>query len=284
MKDTLFYRWLSRSPNYVSAFGLWTGLKLLLSLERQKLPNHSDNTRSVTVPGLPHPLTLRDCRGDRAIFWQCFVARQYRLDRFPQTRRLMQAYEQAVGAGMRPVIIDGGGNIGLGAIWFAEAFPQAVVVSVEPDKRNFDILQRNTQPYGERIVPVRGAVTAQGGRFVIDNPQAGPSSFRTRPAREDEKVDALDGYTIPDLVALGGGDAPFIVKLDIEGGQKPLFEGQTDWLANPHLVIMELDDWLFPWGGTSRPFFRAISSYPYDYLLAGENIFCFRDASVGTSV
>ena len=277
MKNTLLYRWLSRSPNYVSAFGFWMGLKLLLSLERQKLPAHSDKTRSVTVPGLPHPITLRDCRGDRAIFWQCFVTRQYRLDHFPQTKRLMQAYEQAVAAGTRPVIIDGGGNIGLGAIWFAEAFPQAVIVSVEPDKRNFELLRRNTQPYGDRILPVRGAVTAQGGRFMIDNPEAGPSSFRTRPASEDETADALDGYTIPDLVALGGGEAPFIVKLDIEGGQKPLFEDQTDWLAKPYLVIMELDDWLFPWGGTSRPFFRAISGYPYDYLLAGENIFCFRD-------
>ena len=43
------------------------------------------------------------------------------------------------------------------------------------------------------------------------------------------------------------------------------------------LITLELDDWLMPWQGTSRNFFSCLSRYPFDYLLGGESIFCFRD-------
>ena len=33
-----------------------------------------------------------------------------------------------------------------------------------------------------------------------------------------------------------------------------------------------------PWRGSSRPFFQCVGQLPFDYLLRGENIFCFRDA------
>ena len=72
-------------------------------------------------------------------------------------------------------------------------------------------------------------------------------------------------------------DFPFIVKIDIEGGQGPLFETNTEWVKDTQLIALELEDWLFPWQGTSRSFFRCISRYSFDYLLGRENIFCFRD-------
>jgi len=43
------------------------------------------------------------------------------------------------------------------------------------------------------------------------------------------------------------------------------------------LLTLELDDWLMPWQGTSRSFFRCVSRYAFDYLIGGESIFCFRD-------
>ena len=69
----------------------------------------------------------------------------------------------------------------------------------------------------------------------------------------------------------------FIVKIDIEGAQKHLFSSNTNWIEHTHLIMLELDDWLLPWQGTSRTFFSALSAYPFDYLIRGEAIFCFRD-------
>ena len=77
---------------------------------------------------------------------------------------------------------------------------------------------------------------------------------------------------------LAGCAEPLIVKLDIEGAQQHLFASATGWVGRAHLITLELDDWLLPWRGSSRPFFRALAEHPYDYLLGGESVFCFRDA------
>ena len=55
-----------------------------------------------------------------------------------------------------PVILHAGGNIGLAAIWFARAFPKSVVISVEPERRNFALLTRNVAPLGQRVVRSSG--------------------------------------------------------------------------------------------------------------------------------
>ena len=70
-----------------------------------------------------------------------------------------------------------------------------------------------------------------------------------------------------------------IVKLDIEGSQKALFSSNTGWVGRSQLIILELDDWLLPWEGTSRPFFSCLSRYAFDYLMRGGNIFCFQVAA-----
>ena len=63
----------------------------------------------------------------------------------------------------------------------------------------------------------------------------------------------------------------------IEGAQVQVFRSGTDWTQRTRLIALELDDWLMPWKGTSRPFFSALAPQPYDYLIGGEAIFCFRD-------
>mgnify|MGYP000930999581 CR=1 FL=1 len=102
-----------------------------------------------------------------------------------------------------------------------------------------------------------------------------PPESASRP--RDEGPGAIPAYTIDDLCALGGTTDPLIVKLDIEGAQAQLFASNTDWVGRTALITLELDDWLMPWQGTSRNFFSCLSRYPFDYLLGGESIFCFRD-------
>ncbi|MDP3085859.1 MAG: hypothetical protein Q8N44_19505 [Rubrivivax sp.] len=77
----------------------------------------------------------------------------------------------------------------------------------------------------------------------------------------------------------GGARDPLIVKLDIEGSQVHLFKENTQWVARAGLITLELDDWLMPWAGMSQTFFACISQQSYEYLLGGESIFCFRNAS-----
>jgi FkbM family methyltransferase len=257
----------------------------LFAVERS-LPQVSDKVRDFNVPGYPNDIALRDASADHATFWQCLVERQYALEGFVHNQRLSEAYDAMVARGETPLIIDAGGNIGLAAIWFAETFPNAQIVSIEPEARNAALLRKNVAAYDDRVRVIEGALTAASDPVVITNPRAGAAGFQTAAANalpsEGETV-TVPGISVDDIAAGADAAAPFIVKIDIEGGEAAVFAGNTGWLADAHLLIMELHDWNLPWQGTSRPFFRAISTFDYDYQIKGENLFCFRDTGNGSN-
>ena len=273
-----FRRRLTRLPNYIRAFGMAEGLTLCVQVERP-LAVQSERLRRFSVSWAKGPIWLRDTMSDHATFWQCMVAQHYELGRFPHTQRLLDEYRRLVGEGKRPLIIDGGGNIGLSAIWFAVKFPRAQILVLEPDEANFNVLTQNIAPYRDCVQPIRGGIWPRPDRLVIDNPASGAAAYRVRPAEQGDRTEAR-GFTISELLTSSNHTEALIVKLDIEGSQKVLFEENTDWVRHCHLIILELDDWQYPWHGTSRSFFKCISQYPFEYLISGEHIFCFRDFTV----
>ena len=262
---------LLRYPNYIKSFGLLDGLRLASGIERF-LPQKSEVTRSFRVPGYSQPFILRDCVADHAAFWQCIVRQQYDLTQFPHTAYLRTRYENLLAAGRTPVILDLGANIGLSAMVFAEAFPRAHVLAVEPEAQNFALLTRNAAPYGSRIRPLQGAVWPHEEKLAILNPQSGAMSFRIGTTTSDTGIVA---YTVHSLMRIAGDTEALIVKMDIEGAQKSLFAENTGWIEHVDAILLELDDWLFPWQGTSVPFFRAMSKHSFEYLMNGENLVCF---------
>jgi hypothetical protein len=68
---------------------------------------------------------------------------------------------------------------------------------------------------------------------------------------------------------------PFIFKIDIEGGESDLFKKDFEWVDSFPMLVIELHDWMLPFQGSSRSFFKAISAYDFDIVYRGENIFCF---------
>ena len=266
-----------RLPKYLKRFGGGAGLRLATAIEREQ-PEERRRRVAHRVPGFDAPVYLRRTVSDHSIFWQCLVMQQYDLDRFPHTRRLDEAYRAELATGRSPVIVDCGANIGLSALWLARRFPRATIVAVEPEADNFAMLQANTAHLGERVRCVQGGVWSETTPLKIDNPGSGSAAFRVRPARADEEG-TVAAYSIDDLHRQGGDGMLLAVKLDIEGSQATLFQANTDWVGRAHLITLELDDWLIPWAGTSRSFFSCLSAHPFEYLLGGESVFCFRDAS-----
>ena len=276
------YRLISKVPNYVRRFGFLHGLRLLVQIEKWgQLPQKSDRVAAYKVPGYVSPIYLRNCVGDHAIFWQCLVMNQYDFSQFPQSQRLHERYSILVETGAAPVIIDCGGNIGLSAIWFAEQFPKATIYCIEPEQSNFLMLQRNVQRFDGRVVAVKGGIWSEPGTLDIVNPDSGPSAFRVQLQDKPSTENTIRCYTINELLSEANTTEPLIVKIDIEGAQADLFSKNTSWVRSSNLIILELDDWQLPWQGTSRNFFKCLSSHPFDYLLGGESIFCFNDKAAG---
>lgn len=271
----ILVRLIFRAPNYIRCFGVWRGLILLFRVER-KLPAFSDKVRRYRVPGYRDPFYLRDSVADHATFRQCLVMQQYDFRRFPQRDRLLRAYRDMVSRQETPLIIDCGANIGLATRWFAEIFPDARIVAVEPDAQNFGMLTLNTESLGDRVVRLRGGIWNSSARLVIANPEAAAAAFQVREL-ETSADEGMRAYTVAEICEMYGAAAPLIVKLDIEGAQAAVFRSNTAWVENTGLITLELDDWLIPWGGTSRNFFATVSQYPYEYLIRDESVFCFRD-------
>ncbi len=271
-----FYRILSKSPNYIRQFGVFKGIGLLFALER---PTQKESTEVgiYNVPGFSYPIYLRNTISDRSIFWQNVVRHQYDARGFSDHYgQLYKTYLSILESDQTPLIIDCGGNIGLSVLYYAQEFPRARIIVVEPNEENYKILVKNIQPYCDKVTPLKGGVWNESGKLRISNPDAGSAGFQV----EISDVGTITAYTIDEICAMAGVSAPFVVKIDIEGAQKQLFASNTDWVKNTQLIAIELEDWLLPWQGTSQSFFRTVSQYPFEYLMSGDTLFCFRNPQV----
>ena len=87
-----------------------------------------------------------------------------------------------------------------------------------------------------------------------------------------EKVEAL---SIPTLMRRYGLDWIDILKVDIEGAEKELFESAPGWIDKVQTVMIELHDRLKP--GCTDSFNRATADFTVSQT-KGENIFRSRAA------
>lgn len=85
----------------------------------------------------------------------------------PARERLERAYSAILSRGRRPVIVNGGGYIGLSAIWFARAWPEAKVVSIEPDPANLELLRGNLDGRAGHTI-IAAALGSTPGSVVLD--------------------------------------------------------------------------------------------------------------------
>ncbi len=107
---------------------------------------------------------------------------------------------------------------------------------------------------------------------VVD-PGQGYWGYRTQPTKENTQ-DSVVCITINDLYKRYRPTCfPFIVKIDIEGGEADLFSGNTEWVERTPILIIELHDWLIPKSLSSRPFLRCISRLNRDFLYLGEDVY-----------
>jgi tRNA G46 methylase TrmB len=86
---------------------------------------------SIQLKKLKHPVLLRKNTTDIPTFNEVFYWGEYAFDipKAPET------------------IVDCGANIGLASVYFANRFPNAKIIAIEPEQSNFEMLQKNAAPY-----------------------------------------------------------------------------------------------------------------------------------------
>jgi len=227
--------------------------------------------------------------GDTGVIDQIFRNRDYEIAGTEQGKRLV-AYHNAISKSQTSLIIDAGANIGASVVWFLSRWPNCFVFGIEPDGENHKILSVNTA--GLNCYNFLGAVSNIDGEVALCDPGRSDWGFMTRKIDSEGCQDNSSGKAAivpsisPDSILQHNatqGLCPFIFKVDIEGGEAALFDGECSWLSKFPLLIIELHDWMLPFSGSSKPFLKAMADNEFDILHRGENIFAFNRTILGNA-
>lgn len=173
------------------------------------------------------------------------------------------------------MIVDGGGNIGCAAIYYAKTYPDAQIYSLEPDKENFQLLTFNTVFY-PNIHPIQSGLWGKETFLQVEDPKRGKWGLMTSEATT-EVPESFKSTTISKILSESGFEEIDILKLDIEGAEKEVFSAPDvdEWLSKVKVLTIELHDRFKR--GCSYAFFKVMSKYKWFLAQRGENLIFIRE-------
>jgi FkbM family methyltransferase len=147
------------------------------------------------------------------------------------------------------LVVDAGGYIGAAAIAFSRMYPEARIVTIEPSLENFAVLSENVQPIAS-ITAINAALVGPGIASVKLFNRRRQDGFTTVEHPADNPAPELLGevraISLGEIRALFPDKELRLLKLDIEGGEKALFEQPESGLAEIEFIFVELHDRILP--------------------------------------
>jgi FkbM family methyltransferase len=194
-------------------------------------------------------------------------------------RNLLIKHMKAVlDRGNQPIIVDAGSNVGYSALYFAEMYPDAVVLAVEPSIDAFQQTRRNCA-INKRIKPVHAALWLHDGGVEILGTTSSSWSNRVQDADGPNRVASM---RLEQLLTLVPQAELVLLKLDIEGAEREVCQTSANIIRDTPCILVEPHDFKFPGAACLTPLFSAIAGKRVDTLLIGENLLLF-DADLGSA-
>lgn len=197
-----------------------------------------------------------------------FDKNEYGLEKIGRRDELAAQYAAIVAQNVAPLIIDCGAHCGIATKFFAETYPQARIVAVEPAEDNAALAREINN--GDRVTVLCAAVGSVDGTGSLER-QDRSFAHRVNGGTGGETRIVSINTLLDDERRRGA--RPFIVKIVIEGSEEDLFEGNTDWIDAFPLLIIELHDEMLPGQANARNFLREMGRRNRDFLYHGKNIF-----------
>lgn len=165
-------------------------------------------------------------------------------------------------------IVDCGAYVGYSSAYFLSLFPEARVIAVEPDKKNFQLLKQNLGPYGNRANAINAAVWASNIGVKVSEREIGEEGewvTTVRECNEGEQPD-LQAIDIETLLDRDGSEMIDILKIDIEGAERVLFSRDAHrWVDKVRAFAIELHN-----DECRQAFYGALGSEKFSYSTSGE--------------
>ncbi|MCA9054473.1 MAG: FkbM family methyltransferase [Planctomycetaceae bacterium] len=218
----------------------------------------SNSEFRLSAPDLQHTLVGRCSTSDIDVFRHVFVQCEYAcVADLPNCN----------------LILDCGANVGYSTCYFLSKYPSARVIAIEPDPENYSLLTRNVGPFGDRVQVLPVALWNAAGMLVLDDEpfrdgREWSRRVREPRARESSGIEALD---MQGLLQEVGASRVSLLKMDIEGAERLVFDGPVSWLNFIDAIAIELHD-----SDCESVFLRALRAQPFDVSRYGELTICRR--------
>ncbi|WP_210148437.1 FkbM family methyltransferase [Chryseobacterium scophthalmum] len=246
MRKKIYLKFKNFLP-YYNEYGFKEGYRLYKKLSSANLDN-------IHVFGIKHPINLRkNEESDIDVFKQVFIEKQYMPYQYKNPK----------------IIIDAGGNVGLFSVLMKNNFPDAKIITIEPDGDNFLMAEKNLKNYSDVKVLHKG-LWSNDVKLKIINEDASKWGIQVVEDNENGKIEAI---SINTLIKENNFDKIDLLKMDIEGSEKEVFsKNYENWLPKVKILVIELHDSMQK--DASRIFFETLNkTWPqYRLFVSGENL------------
>lgn len=141
-------------------------------------------------------------------------------------------------------VLDAGANAGFASSLFKLLWPDATVVSLEPDTSNFELLKANTKSF-KKVHALNAGLWGHRANItmVMKSSSHGNWGRVFREAQEGEE--GMPAYGVQDIADMLDIPAFDFVKIDIEGAEGMVFEPGNDfsWIGKARAVSLEIHDY-----------------------------------------
>ena len=172
------------------------------------------------------------------------------------------------------IIVDAGANIGTSSMYFAKRYPEAKIFAFEPERGNFDLLVKNTRKMNS-VVPIKAAIWGTTDRRTISKRQTGHWGYTMLDGGADSESTGQesDCITIDEFMQKFDIERIDLLKMDIEGGEKSVFENSSAWINAVDVISVELHDRICM--GCDRAFYLATKDFG-TFERHGEKVTAYR--------
>jgi len=224
----------------------------------------SNNIVQICRADYDHPIYLRNYTMDIWIYREIFEKNEYDFSVNKEPK----------------YIIDAGANIGMASIYFANKYKKAKIIAIEPEEENYKLLKLNTEKYTN--ITAKNAALWNISREIalfdvgIENIgfMVGTNVSSLKPSTKNFKQ-LIKTTTIDEIIHDFNIDFIDILKIDIEGAEKEVFESSKEWISKTRCIIAELHE--RKKRGCNKAFYKNIKSfdqvgmYGEDVYLSKEN-------------
>jgi FkbM family methyltransferase len=258
---------LSKKPNYLELLGRGQAeklLKIFSDIENGKYDK--EKFYSLHLKGMKYPIYIRSIKADMQSFINTFI----------------EPYlEPKPYFGNMQFIIDAGANIGYTASLFANYWPSCKIISIEPDRENYEFTIKNTVHY-RNVKVLNAALWDKNTQLCIEAGQE--DGFVVRDSMDETKIPAenmVQGISLKHIMENYNMEKIDLLKMNIEGSEKEIFSGNDlSWLPKVQNMLVELHDGKNP--GSSKAVFKATNqsdlavteTSPYGILFSKEEAYC----------